>query len=492
MASNNDAKKKTKKKKYADYEDLEDEILVSDMPMDYEREKVITVSFQSVKDPFLTKLFEDESEFFGEKDEYVDDLVHLEDDENDILGSNSVHDPTIEWNLMEPKVGEKYQNFSQLKNCLINYAVAHGYPLRFEKLESTRLVARCGRDTDKKKCDFRLYASWMNTERTVQVKSMKKKHSCSRKFTFGHLVSPQWIASHLVKEIVFNLSIKLKEPRELIRTKFKITLSLSKCNRAKHKAMVMIEGKASDHYARIWDYAAEIQRSNPGSTVQVGVNLNPDGKHYFHRFYVCFHALKTGWIAGCRRVIGLDGCFLKGQAVVDIENKQNWKWFLELLSEDVGVQEGGGLTVISDQHKGLLEAVKEVLLYAEHRQCVRHIYANFKKSYKGEEYKDLFWAAAGCTVEPEFISVMERLKAIDVGAYEYLMSHNPSSWSRAYFCQEFLSLTEGSIVMLSLADSLFPFPTPISRLFLNHRFWWDSDAVSICQSPPGQRKRSLI
>ncbi|XP_023736778.1 uncharacterized protein LOC111884692 [Lactuca sativa] len=68
--------------------------------------------------------------------------------------------------------------------------------------------------------------------------------------------------------------------------------------------------------------------------------------------------------------------------------------------------------------------------------CSPYIYVNFKKSYKGEEYKDLFWAAVGCTVEPEFISVMERLKAINVGAYEYLMSHNPSSWSRAYFCQD--------------------------------------------------------
>ncbi|CAH1432835.1 unnamed protein product [Lactuca virosa] len=121
MTSNNDAKKKTKKhkKKYADYEDPEDEILVSDMPMDYEREKVITVSFQSVKDPFLTKLFEDESEFFGEKDEYVDDLVHLEDDENDIVVSNSVHDPTIEWNLMDqraleeilPTISARYQGW---------------------------------------------------------------------------------------------------------------------------------------------------------------------------------------------------------------------------------------------------------------------------------------------------------------------------------------------------------------------------------------------
>jgi len=72
---------------------------------------------------------------------------------------------------------------------------------------------------------------------------------------------------------------------------------------------------------------------------------------------------------------------------------------------------------------------------AEHRQCARHIYANFKKSYNGEDYKNLFWAAAGSTVEPDFISVMERLKVIDVGAYDYLMSRTPSSWCRAYFTQ---------------------------------------------------------
>ncbi|KAL4564998.1 hypothetical protein LXL04_029079 [Taraxacum kok-saghyz] len=194
--------------------------------------------------------------------------------------------------------------------------------------------------------------------------------------------------------------------------------------------MVMIEGKIADHYSRIWDYAAEVQRSNPGSTVQVGVTMNPDGKHYFHRFYVCFHALKIGWIRGCRPVIGLDGCFLKRQikgellttigrdannqvypicwAVVDVENKENWKWFLELLIEDVGLQEGGGVTVISDQHKS---------------------------GYNGEEYKFIFWAAASCTVEPEFMEVMDRLKAIDVKAYEYLMARNPNSWCRAYFSQ---------------------------------------------------------
>ncbi|GKB14691.1 multidrug resistance-associated protein 5, partial [Tanacetum coccineum] len=127
--------------------------------------------------------------------------------------------------------------------------------------------------------------------------------------------------------------------------------------------------------------------SNLGSTVKLGVTVNPDGKTYFDRFYVCFAGLTDGWKAGCRKIIALDGCFLKkpnqgeiltaigrdgnyhiyqvAWAVVNVENKDNWTWFLELLEEDLG----------------LIEAVKDVMPNAEHRQCARHIYENFKKQY---------------------------------------------------------------------------------------------------------------
>ena len=96
----------------------------------------------------------------------------------------------------------------------------------------------------------------------------------------------------------------------------------------------------------------------------MGVYLNPDGVKYFRRFYVCFKNFKDGWIRGCRRVIGLDGCFLKGQvkgelltaigrdadnhvypiawAVVDVENIDNWNWFLDLLVDDLDLGSGHG------------------------------------------------------------------------------------------------------------------------------------------------------
>ena len=99
----------------------------------------------------------------------------------------------------------------------------------------------------------------------------------------------------------------------------------------------------------------------------------PDGTNYFSKFYVCFDGVKKGWKEGCRRVIGIDGCFLKGiisgellcavgkdannqiypicWAVVCVENKDNWMWFLDLMIDDLDLGMGEGLTLMSDQHK---------------------------------------------------------------------------------------------------------------------------------------------
>ncbi|GKF21767.1 hypothetical protein Tco_0070405, partial [Tanacetum coccineum] len=39
--------------------------------------------------------------------------------------------------------------------------------------------------------------------------------------------------------------------------------------------------------------------------------------------------------------------------------KDNWVWFMELLISDLGLPSGQGLTIISDQHKGIIEAAKQ-------------------------------------------------------------------------------------------------------------------------------------
>nr|XP_043617627.1 uncharacterized protein LOC122589397 [Erigeron canadensis] len=202
-------------------------------------------------------------------------------------------------------------------------------------------------------------------------------------------------------------------------------------------------------------YADELLASNPGSTINIGVTRNLDGKSYFDRMYICLKGLKEGWKRGCRKVIALDGCFMKSPAtgelltaigrdgnnhiypiawaLVSVENKNNLTWFLELLSGDLDIECGVGIKVISDQHKGLIEAVKDMLPYAEHRQCARHIYEGFRKRYSGVLFRSMFWSASKASYPQLFEKVMKDIKSTDPRAYDYLMDKNPKSWSRAFF-----------------------------------------------------------
>ena len=91
----------------------------------------------------------------------------------------------------------------------------------------------------------------------------------------------------------------------------------------------------------------------------------------FDRLYISFNCLKKGLLDGCRRVLGLDGYFLKGYVkgeilaavdrdgnnqmfpvawcVVTCKNKVAWTWFIYLLIKDLGLNDGEGWTVITNQ-----------------------------------------------------------------------------------------------------------------------------------------------
>nr|GEU98322.1 multidrug resistance-associated protein 5 [Tanacetum cinerariifolium] len=225
-----------------------------------------------------------------------------------------------------------------------------------------------------------------------------------RNFNFGALVNYKWIIKIFDDKIRANLDIRLCDITDLVMKEYSVR-----------------------------SYGKAILDFNPRSNVKLGVTMNPDGKIYFDRFYVCFARLIDRWKAGCRKIIALGGGFLKSPnqgeiltairrdrnnhiypvtlVVVNVENKYNWTWFLELLEEDLGCSRGNGLTLMSDQHKGLIESVKDVMPNAEHKQCARHIYENFRKQHPGLEYRQLFWAASKASYPQLFNKIMNKIKS---------------------------------------------------------------------------------
>ncbi|XP_034693874.1 uncharacterized protein LOC117920444 [Vitis riparia] len=229
-----------------------------------------------------------------------------------------------------------------------------------------------------------------------------------------------------------------------------VDVTLDQCYKAKRMAFKMIHGAEEKQYERLWDYAAAIRKWNVGSTVKIQTTND-----VFERMYICLDACKRGFLAGCRPLIGIDGCHLKGTtggqllvavgkdgndnifpiafAIVEIENKSSWTWLLQCLLDDIGHVDENGWVFISDRQKGLVETFKDLMSNVEHRFCVRHLHANFKKDFPGKVLKDAMWSAARATTKNSFNFHMDELKKLDVKAYEWLVKLDVRTWSRHAF-----------------------------------------------------------
>ncbi|KAL4583460.1 hypothetical protein LXL04_008033 [Taraxacum kok-saghyz] len=212
-----------------------------------------------------------------------------------------------------------------LKFCLTNYAVSNGYPISIIKSSFQRVQAKCGFDSKSNRCPFKSWASWMGTEHSFQVKGLCDDHNCVREYRYSSLDNPDRISKQFMKHLSAKPKMKAKEMGEELKKKFLCLVSRGQCYRDKKKALEILNGKLTKHYARIWDYGGKILRSNLGRKFK--------------------------------------------------------EWFLQLLVDDLALRDDGGITIISNHLKGLVESAKEILPSVEqHRQCVRHVYANFKKT----------------------------------------------------------------------------------------------------------------
>ena len=205
-------------------------------------------------------------------------------------------------------------------------------------------------------------------------------------------VASKWLGANYLYEYKGIHAMKLMDLKSLTKIDLKVDMSLTQIRRAKLLPIEKFQGDLFEEYGRLWDYLNEIERSNPGSTTQLKFNRpSPKLLPIFERLYISFDCLKKGCLRGCRKIIGLDGCFLKGTikgellaavgrdennqmfpvawSVVTWENKVTWNWFIQLLAKELDLKDGFGWTIITDQQKVLSSFI--ILFYFPLKYMVR-------------------------------------------------------------------------------------------------------------------------
>jgi hypothetical protein len=103
------------------------------------------------------------------------------------------------------------------------------------------------------------------------VKKYEGKHNCERDFNIKQFTA-KYLAAKYVEKFRADDKMSLKNFARLIEQDFNMTASRSKLERARRIALKRIHGDELAQYNLLWDFAAEIRRSNPGSTMFVNAN----------------------------------------------------------------------------------------------------------------------------------------------------------------------------------------------------------------------------
>ncbi|KAK6146113.1 hypothetical protein DH2020_019982 [Rehmannia glutinosa] len=373
-----------------------------------------------------------------------------EDDDDEVsnppvFNSSMVYDPNF-------VLGMKFGTKAEFRKAVQSHAISTKRNLKFVKNDKIRVYVRCN-ESD---CSWRMNALKMPKEDTFQLREYNPNHSCPPTFHVKN-VKTGWLSERYAHKFQSDPNRHVKGFRLDVINDIRCHVSKDQAYRAKVKALKMLEGSPDAQYCKLWAYVEELRNSNPGSTIMLGSD-NENGEIRFSRLYVCFDALKKGFLLGCRRIIGVDGCHLKGPyggvlltvvgtdpnnnlypiayAIVCKEMRETWEWFLTALKLDLEIVRPHEYTFMSDKQKGLIQAFEEAFPDSEHRFCVRHLHNNFKNAgFRGISFKNALWKAARATTEGEFADRMKEMRQLSENAANWFDDKPPNQWSRSHFSE---------------------------------------------------------
>lgn len=349
-------------------------------------------------------------------------------------------------------IGQEFKSVYEFREALQRYAIAHRFMYKLKKNDTNRASGRCIAEG----CSWKIYASWDSSTQSFRIKNMNESHTCEGKSWESAHPAKNWVVSIIKDRLQDSPHHKPKEIAKSILRDFGVELNYTQVWRGIGDARQQLQGSYKEAYNQLPWLCVKMTEANPGSLIKLVIS---DEKR-FERLFLSFHASIHGFQMGCRPILFLDSISLKSKfheilltataldgddgifpvafAIVDNENNDNWRWFLELLKSVLLISES--ITFVSDREKGLKNSVLEVFEKAHHGYSIYHLLENFKRSSKGPFHGEgkgslpiNFLAAAHAIRLDNFKLHTEQIKRVSSQAYDWLMKVEPEYWTSTLF-----------------------------------------------------------
>ena len=349
--------------------------------------------------------------------------------------------------------GAVFKSLKELKLAVRKFALNINIETHTVKSEASRYIIQCKDEH----CSWRLRANPIEGG-FWKIKELAASHECIGIHGASNTsANKAFVANEIVELLRSQPEMTPVNIMNEIQRTHRIQISYKVAWEARELARTIIDGTHEESYAGMPAYCEQLFEANPGSFI----TLERAATNQFHRLFLCYYASAKGF-ASCKPLLGVDGTHLRshyqgilltatatdaeGQlfpvafGVVNIEDKENWIWFLEQLRTaliehvpDI-LERENALIILSDRAKGLLKGVPAIFPLAAHGYCLKHLEKNLKSTYKNPTLVTLLWKMAAAKTPSEFDELLLKFQEINPKAAEWLLGEaDPQYWVDCYF-----------------------------------------------------------
>ncbi|KAF9601481.1 hypothetical protein IFM89_020248 [Coptis chinensis] len=222
--------------------------------------------------------------------------------------------------------------WATVENCrefFQTMAIKHKFSTQQVRNDRERYILAC-KDPS---CEWTITATLTRKNmHTFVLRNYNDEHTCeaSVKNKFTQARAP-WVAQALENKMREHLDYRPKDIQAEIVFQYGVSISYWIGWNARTLIFEVINGNY-EGYRLVPEMCRQIIKSNPSSFAKHFVN---EKNQSFIGVVVAFKSSLDGWLNGCRPIVGLDGCFLKGKC-------HEWdspSWFLHMQRGEWGYME---------------------------------------------------------------------------------------------------------------------------------------------------------
>ncbi|XP_048596168.1 uncharacterized protein LOC125607227 [Brassica napus] len=346
------------------------------------------------------------------------------------------------------KEGQHFISKTLLKAAFEICAMKHNFDYKLVKSDKKMWYIRCADDD----CSWRVRAEGLPGSSYFIIKKYVPHHSCAASKRKG---SVRTASAKTIGTLVMHMYETAKEgPRsndivQYMRSEHGLEISYSLAWDAREYAINKVKGLPEEGYEKIPKYLHMMREANPGSHT----SYERDSEGRFRFLFISFGQSLRGFYVAIRKVIVVDGTFLKSKykgvllvataldgnsnlypiafGVVDSENDLAWNWFMRQLNAVIADEHS--LAFVSDRNSSIAKAIANVYPQAHHGICIHHLLNNVVTYFSGKGVAGLVAKASKAYRAADFRKLFTAIYSISPEIGNYLIEADVRKWARCQF-----------------------------------------------------------